>query len=115
VTGGVGPDEFLRQLAAEGLSVAVEKGIATFSLTVPIGSRIGEDIRVGLQVPPDFPLSPPPGPHLSPIIPHPDGAVHDSPLGKNWCYWSRPFRGWAQSSRTVREYMAHVRNLLAQL
>jgi len=115
VNGAVGTDEFLRQLRAEGHEVAMHDGIATFGFTIPIGSRIGEEIRVGLHVPPDFPLSPPPGPHLSPAIQHPDGAVHGSPLGTEWCYWSRPFQGWASSTRTVREYMAHFRHLLAQL
>lgn len=110
-----GADGFVRQLVEEGYEVAMRDGIATFPYVIPLGSKIGETIQLGLQPPPDFPASPPPGPHVSPVLAHPAGAVHASPLGAAWCYWSRPSPGWTRGTRTVREYMAHVRNLFSQL
>jgi hypothetical protein len=111
----VGVAGFLRQLDDEGFSATQQNGFATFKYVIPLGTRIGETIELGLQIPTDFPATPPPGPHTNPVLQHPGGAVHQSPLGQDWSYWSRPFNGWASSTRTVREYMAHVRNLFAQL
>ena len=111
----VGVDGFLRQLNEQGFAPINRDGFAVFLYTIPLGSHIGETVEVGLQVPPDFPITPPPGPHVNPLLHHPGGAVHGSPLGSQWCYWSRPFNGWPASTRMVREYMAHVRNLFSQL
>ena len=85
--------------------------LVVFDYEVPLGGRAGQNVRIGLMHMPDWPLSCPPGPHVSPRIGHPDGNVHDSPLGQDWEYWSRPFPNWADSSRTFREYMAHIRAL----
>jgi hypothetical protein len=110
-----GADEFVRQLIELRFEVERKDAFVTFPLIVPLGSKIGETIRLGLEAPPDFPLSPPPGPHIAPRLSHPSGAVHASPLGPDWCYWSRPFSGWAATTRTAAEYLSHVRNLLAQV
>jgi hypothetical protein len=106
-----GPDAFIQDLRDLGLDVAVRGGIAVFPYTISLGSRIGEQIQLGLQIPGDWPLSPPPGPHVSPPIQHPDGQVHPSPLGDDWRYWSRPAHHWAQTNRTAEDYMAHIRAL----
>ena len=108
-------DDFANQLSARGLDVTVVGDFITFPFTVPVGGLTGQEIRLGIQVPGDFPASPPPGPHVSPRRGHPGGAVLDSPLGAEWEYWSRPFQDWPATSRTAEEYLAHVRTLFAQV
>lgn len=108
----------MSSLAAElgqlGFVVRQRTGLLVFGYDVPLGSHRSERLQLGLADPPDWPLTPPPGPHVSPPLHHPDGAVHGSPLGPDWVYWSRPFPGWHQSPRTAAAYMAHVRRLFSQ-
>ena len=116
MTVAVGAAAFVDDLAVAVKSeVVVIDGIATFDYTIPLGSKIGEKIRVGLAIPGDWPASPPPGPHVHPALTHPGGAVHASPLGRDWCYWSRPFNAWATSAKTIDAYMAHIRTLFSLL
>ncbi|MDA8331995.1 MAG: hypothetical protein M0027_12520 [Candidatus Dormibacteraeota bacterium] len=112
---GVGAPEFARQLHELGFSVGQQSDFLVFAFTVPLGSRVGEVVRLGLQIPADFPATPPTGPHVCPRINHPSGAVHASPLGSDWAYWSRPFPNWPRTDRTASSYLAHVRALFAQL
>ena len=81
VESGVGAAGFLAALAAHGYEVTQVGEFTIFSYTVEVGSRAGEQVRIGLQIPGDWPLSPPPGPHVSPKLGHPHGAVNPSPLG----------------------------------
>ena len=102
-----------------------EPNIAEFDYIVELGRCQGESVRVAFGVPPDFPLSCPSGPMVSPaLLPlhpsqdvgHPYGGVHPAPqLGDEWQYWSRPYSDWASSDRSVRAYMAHIRHLFATL
>lgn len=118
-------EDFATQLQQEGIAASnLDNGIVTFRFVVPVGPRCGEEIQIGFQVPPDFPMSPPSGPHVSPrILPihpdqsvgHPIGGVHESPIGPDWEYWSRPFPDWPNTDRNARAYMAHVRHLFATL
>lgn len=85
-----------------------------FDYTIETGPRAGTTVRIGLQAPPDFPTTPPGGPQVSPPLGHPGGAVHPSPIGEGWEYWSRPAADWA-ADRTVRGYLRHLRTLFAQL
>lgn len=121
---------FVEQLKALGYGVE-ERGEdrLSFPYVIPIGRFAGMKIVLGFVVHDDFPVAPPSGPHLSPRLlplhpqsdlPHPKGGVHDSPFDApvngsaktdSWEYWSRPFPGWAKSDRTVKAYMAHIRNL----
>lgn len=89
---------------------------------IEVGKYAGTTVRLGFQVPPDFPLSPPGGPHVSPRIHpfnqpggHPHGAVHhehakpfEAGAGGEWQYWSRPFPNWNGAKKTVASYMAHI-------
>jgi hypothetical protein len=102
-----------------------------FRYTVPVGRSAGQEIWLGFAVNEDFPANPPSGPHLSPRLlplhpgndlPHPHGGVHESPFDtphgggpktEVWQYWSRPCHGWSNTDRTVKAYLAHIRNLLA--
>ena len=104
-----------------------------FDYEIEIGPRRGEIIRLGLQVPPDWPMSPPSGPfvspHLLPVRPEsgrgrPWDNVHeaqgrgvDLPEGE-WQYWSRPFPGspgWGSTEKTVATYLRHIRTLVGEL
>lgn len=85
-----------------------------FAYTIEAGPRVGTEVRIGLHATPDFPVTPPSGPQVYPQIGHPDGAVHPSPLGDDWEYWSRPAINWA-ADRSVRGYLRHLRTLFAQL
>lgn len=108
--------DFLGEVRASHPDATATNGdLVVFRYEVPVGSRIGEEIQIGLARVADWPLSCPPGPHVSPRLGHPAGNVHASPLGENWEYWSRPFPGWGDSDRTFRTYMGHVRLLLSQL
>ncbi len=89
---------------------------------VPVGPRLGELITLGFVLPPDYPASPPSGPHVSPPMfalasggSHPTGGIHASPFGGEFQYWSRPFPNWARTTRTARDYMAFIRQLFATL
>ena len=98
-------------------------GKVSFTYIPEIGRCAGQVFQVGYEVPVDFPLSSPSGPHVSPrILPnqsggtHPTGGIHDSPLfGATWHYWSRPMHHWAQTSRSVNDVLAHLRKLFATL
>jgi len=90
-----------------------------FKYLIPVGKFLGQEINLGFEVPGDFSLSPPGGPHMSPhLLPinavagtHPNCGVHQSPFGQSWQYWSRPFPEWPKTDRTVRTYMAHIKHL----
>lgn len=84
------------------------------------GGRFGgQEIRLGFEVPPDFPRTPPRGPHISPpLLPlnpgapnHPD-RVHPSEFGPDWQYWSRPYPGW-KGRETAATYLAYIEHLLS--
>ena len=101
-------------LIAAGHAATINGAFVTFAYEVPIGAHAGETVMIALQGP-DFPINPPGGVHVSPRLQHPgDNAHHASPLGEDWIYWSRPYPDWAQSSRSVSDYLAHIRKLFSQ-
>ena len=110
-----GADEFERQARDLGLSDVVRAGNrVTFTLDIPDGSFAGETRRIGAEVPEDFPITAPPGPHINPATVHTGGAVHASSFGTDWAYWSRPAQNWV-SNRSVQAWIRHVRSLFAQV
>lgn len=115
-------NDFVDQLKKLGYDISPEanNGFVIFDYVIEIGKLAGQKIKMAFQVADDFPLNPPGGPHVSPQLhplhpgqdlPHPKGAVHASPLGQDWEYWSRPFQNWTQTDRGVRTYMAFIRRL----
>lgn len=84
---------------------------------VPIGRFAGEPVQIGLIVPPDFPRTPPSGPHLVPRLiglhGGGPGGVHNSDFGMGWEYWSRPYQNWGRDGRDVSAYLAFLRSLFA--
>jgi hypothetical protein len=109
-----GPAGMLAGLAAAGYTVEQQGDFAVFDYVIEVGPRAEETVRIGLALVQDWPLSPPPGPHVRPRLGHPEGAVHNSPLGVEWEYWSRPAPNWSVD-RTVRGYLRHLRTLFSQL
>lgn len=117
--------DFIDQLQALGYSVSQPGAdFVSIEFEIPIGRFAGQVVNVAFQVTDSFPMNPPPGPHFSPhLLPvtggggaHPFGAIHGSPLGVGWQYWSRPFANhWNQTDRTARSYLAHIKNLLATI
>jgi hypothetical protein len=101
-----------------------------FDYEVEVGKHIGEQVKIGLQVPADWPMSPPSGPFVSPrLLPlnpssgrgRPWDAVHaahgrglEDPQGV-WEYWSRPLNGWPRTDRSVNAYLRHLRTLFAEI
>ena len=101
-------------LVEAGYQTTVVDDYVTFPYVVPVGGLAGEQVTVGLSAP-DFPVIPPGGVHLRPRIHHPgDKAHHASPLGPDWIYWSRPAAHWANTTRTIDDYLAHLRKLFTQ-
>src|SRR5690348_1093680 len=83
-----------------------------FKYTVGAGRFKDTTVNVGIEVPADFNVTCPTGPHISPrLIPiNPNGAGNDraadSPnFGAEWQYLSRPFvdqqAGWNRTGRDV--------------
>jgi len=122
--------QFIEQVQALGYDVKeLGEDRLAFAYVIPLGRFTRQQILLGFVVHDDFPVNPPSGPHISPQLlplhpggdlPHPRGGVHESPFDTPinggaktalWEYWSRPFPGWAATDRTVKAYMAHIRNL----
>lgn len=117
--------DFVNQLQALGYSVQeLAPDFLCIKYEIPVGKFYGQIVEMAFQVNDSFSMNPPPGPHFKPhLLPitggggsHPFGAIHTSPLGAEWQYWSRPFaKHWNNSDRTVKTYLAHIRNLLATI
>jgi hypothetical protein len=106
----------LRDLGYDPEARAVDgQGFAVFAYRIPVGTRIDEEVMLGLDTPPDWPETPPHGPHVSPPFDHPLGANNPSPLGAGWRHWSRPPPNWATTQKSVRAYMRHLQTLFSQL
>jgi len=115
-----GKMEFDKQLRELGFAVDEQPNDRiSFTYIVGHGRFEGREVRLGFHVPPDFPRTPPSGPHISPrLLPlnpnaaaHPD-RVHESDFGQDWEYLSRPYQAWT-GKRTVAQYLAYIEKLLA--
>ena len=113
--------EFARQLRGFGHEpTEVSPNRITFRYTVEVGRFVGQEVIIGLDVPPDFDRTPPSGPHISPqILPlnptattHPE-KVANSDFGAKFEYWSRPYQNWGKDGRDVGAYLAFIRHLFA--
>ena len=117
--------DFINQLQVLGYNVQEPApGFLSFEYEIPVGKFSGQKVNIAFQFDNGFPMNPPAGgPHFKPqLLPitggggtHPFGAVHNSPIGSEWEYWSRPFKDWNRTDKTVKTYMAHIRNLLATI
>ena len=115
-----GVEEFARQLRELGFDVTCRDGNrVTFPHELAGGTRAGAAVTLGFELPPEFPRTPPGGPHLSPrVFPmNPNANAHpekvlDSGFGPDWQYLSRPYPGW-RGRETVATYLAYIERLLA--
>lgn len=88
---------------------------------VPVGKFIGQAVKLGFEVPGDWNLTPPGGPHISPrILPlnpnapdHPSRTAESPNFGSDWEYWSRPCNYWSKTGKTVKDYMRHIKDLFS--
>lgn len=122
----VGKEVFIYGLQELGYTAEdLDANRIAFQYTIKDGRFKDRAIKVGIEVPADFNVTCPTGPHISPeLIPiKPNGAGNDraatSPFGSEWQYLSRPFRdqqqGWNRTSRDVKAYLHHVRQILDTL
>lgn len=117
--------DFINQLQALGYTVQEPApDFICFEYEIPVGKFYGQKVWMALQVNDSFPMNPPPGPHFKPhLLPitggggtHPYGAIHGSPLGAEWQYWSRPFtQHWNKTDKTAKTYLGHIKNLFATI
>lgn len=119
-----GREEFERQLRELGIepSAGQSDGRIIFDYAVTSGKFAGQQVKIGLVVPPDFARTPPGGLHVCPrLLPmNPNAPDHpnrtaDSPFGTEWQYWSRPFRGRWTGRQGVADYLAHIDHLFATI
>jgi hypothetical protein len=107
---------------------AEDKGDNRIAFKYVIGAGRFKDqiITVGLEVPPDFNVTCPTGPHISPrLIPINTGvlgnerAAESPSFGSEWQYLSRPFgeqqQGWSRTNRSVKAYLRHIKRILETL
>ena len=124
-TNKTGVAAFIESLVDQGFDPKQVPGHADhiyFDYTVPTGKFKGKEVRIGLAVPDNFPLLPPPGPNISPpihpygstAVGHPLGNISDAtgtPFGKvggEWQYWSRPHQYWGKTKKNAAAYMSHI-------
>ena len=121
----VGGALFAKELRDAGMAVEEmgDNHIMIPGYCVPAGKFEELKVDIGIVVPPDFPLSPPSGPHVHKLIhanrsdgPHPSGHIHPSAkhskhFGDGWQYWSRPHPNWTSGARNAMRYLEHVRAL----
>src|SRR5258708_5279625 len=85
----------------------------TFKYTISAGRFKDAVLTVGIEVPPDFNVTCPSGPHISPRLipinpnaPGNDRSAESPNFGSEWQYLSRPFvdqqAGWNRTSRNVK-------------
>ena len=98
----------------------------SFPYTINAGRFAGTQVEVGLEIPPDFNVTCPSGPHIRPrLVPINTAAqtnerAAESPaFGTDWLYLSRPFSSdggaWNRTPRDVRAYLKHVKRILETL
>lgn len=112
--------DFINELKALGYNPQLlPNGMVVFNYTIPVGKNMGIEIRIGFIVSKDFPMNCPSGPHFESAKANgwkePSRNIHASPFGADWRYWSRPFPDWNRTQKTVKIYLAHIKNLLTSL
>lgn len=114
--------DFIGQLQALNFNVYEPAvGFIAIDFTIPVGRFSDQKVTMAFQIGDNFPMACPGGPHFNThLLPitgsggaHPFGAIHASPgLGPQWQYWSRPFKEWNRTDKTVKTYLAHIKHLL---
>jgi hypothetical protein len=116
-----GAELFAGQLRAKGTAVVVDGDWVEFDFEVPGGTYAGAVVRMGIQVPGQFPTAPPGGIDFKPRQPgrplntgaeHPQRSHSSRRYGDAGEYWSRPHTTWnSEQTKNASAYMAWVRHL----
>lgn len=127
--------DFINQLKALGFSPQEPTADKIyFEWTVPVGRNFSKRVLLGFVVNDDFPANCPTGPHIISLdvgwIEHPQN-IHNHNFGHNWSeypsdrplsfykdswrYWSRPCPTWNSSDRSVKYYLAHIKNIMMSI
>lgn len=111
--------DFINQLMALGFTPQEPSSDKLyFEYEIPVGGNIGKRVLIGLEQTAGFPMNCPPGPHIKVIDPNGwkehSQNIHASTFTNEgtWRYWSRPFKDWNRSERTVKAYLAHIKNIM---
>ncbi len=112
--------DFINQLNLLGYSPTDLGGNKVhFEYLVKIGKNRGLTLLLGFEMGNDFPMNCPHGPHFKSVgiasWTEPSNGIHSSPFGNEWRHWSRPFKEWNRTNRTVKEYLSHIRKILVNL
>src|SRR5687768_259867 len=93
-----GADRFAAELRALGYEPERSaNGTVCFEYVIENGPWVGRRVRLGFQVPPNFPIEPPHGPCYADAILRGLGITGVHPghaIGPAWDHWSRPCEGW---------------------
>jgi hypothetical protein len=100
----MGPTTLAEHLRKRNYEVEVRGEFVIISnYVVQVGRFAGQSIRLAFQTPADYEITPPGGFHTSPHLVAPgSNNIHASPLGAEFCYWSRPPHEWAKARNTAR-------------
>ena len=123
----IGKEPFIEGLIELGYNpINLDGNKLSFKYKIGAGRFQNQEIAVGIDVPSDFNVTCPSGPHITPrLIPlNPsamgnDRAAESPQFGPDWEYLSRPFidrdAGWNRTTRTVKAYLHHVKRILDNL
>jgi hypothetical protein len=108
-----------RGINAEEMPVASEPNsrfVLLREFEIDVGRLSGTRADIAIRLPKDFPVSGPTGmdtkPHLCQITGGQPSAIHKSPVGNEWAYWSRPFAEWPSSAKDLDAVMGWFRRVL---
>lgn len=83
---------------------------------IEVGRLSGTRADIAIRLPRDFPVSGPTGidtkPHICQITGGQPNAIHNSSVGAEWAYWSRPFAEWPNSAKDIDAVMGWFRRVL---
>lgn len=118
----MGRDKFKEGLEALGHTPELkDENKIIIPFVVEKGRFAGQQIQLGFEVPADFEMAPPGGPHISPRLipvntaPQDNSRAAESPFGPDWQYLSRPFLDQWPLKRTVKRYLEFVSHILNEL
>jgi len=119
----MGKQKFKKGLEELGYKISdIDENRLSIKHKITDGRFKNQEIEVGFEVPADFELNPPTGPHIKPrLLPiRPDGPDHNTRahesenFGTEWEYLSRPIPNWP-AKRTVKSYLKYIIHLLNTL
>src|SRR5262249_11852001 len=95
----MGPSTLAEQLTKRGYQVERCGDVVVVNdYVVQVGRFAGQTIKLAFETPADYEITPPGGFHTSPHLVAPgNNGVHASPLGADFCYWSRPPHDWGKA------------------